>query len=42
MRNRLVHASFDIDLNQVWRTVVEDIPLLVNELEKILEYGNVE
>jgi uncharacterized protein with HEPN domain len=34
MRNRLVHAYFDIDLDQVWKAVTEDMPALVGQLEK--------
>ncbi len=37
MRNRLVHAYFDIDLDQVWKAVTEDLPPLAGALEKILE-----
>ena len=37
MRNRLVHAYFDINLDILWKTVIEDIPLLIAELEKIVE-----
>ena len=40
MRNRLVHAYYDIDLDQVWKTVVEDLPLLILELETILRSGS--
>ena len=36
MRNRLVHVYFDIDLDQVWRTVTEDISELAQELDRIL------
>ena len=36
MRNRLIHAYFDIDLDVVWTTVTKDLPLLKTELEKIL------
>ena len=36
MRNRLIHAYFDIDLDVVWATVTKDLPLLKTELEKIL------
>ena len=36
MRNRLVHVYFDIDLDQVWRTVTEDISKLAQELDRIL------
>jgi len=34
MRNRLIHAYFDINLNIVWRTVKEELPALIEELEK--------
>jgi uncharacterized protein with HEPN domain len=37
MRNRLVHLYFDIDLDQVWSAVTEDLPPLVSELQKMLE-----
>jgi uncharacterized protein with HEPN domain len=36
MRNRLVHAYFDIDLDRVWDTVTEDLPPLVTALEEVL------
>lgn len=36
MRNRLIHAYFDVNLNIVWRTVKEEVPLLTAELEPIL------
>ena len=36
MRNRLIHAYFDVDLDRVWDTVIDDLPPLVLELEKIL------
>lgn len=36
MRHRLVHAYFDLDLDQVWKTVTEDLPPLVAELERVL------
>src|SRR5579884_1076277 len=28
MRNRLIHAYFDVDLNIIWTTVEEDLPML--------------
>ena len=37
MRNRLIHAYFDINLNVVWSTSTVDIPLLITELRKILD-----
>jgi uncharacterized protein with HEPN domain len=36
MRNRLVHVYFDIDLNQVWQALADDLPPLIAGLEAIL------
>ncbi|MBI4763454.1 MAG: DUF86 domain-containing protein [Deltaproteobacteria bacterium] len=36
LRNRLIHGYFDINLDIVWSTVWEDLPLLVSDLEKII------
>jgi len=36
MRHRLVHAYFDINLDTVWNTVIEDVPELLAELERDL------
>lgn len=32
MRNQLVHGYYEIDLDIVWATVTEDIPLILEEL----------
>ncbi|RMD93668.1 MAG: DUF86 domain-containing protein [Calditrichaeota bacterium] len=37
MRNRLVHAYFDINLNILWNTVKQDLPPLVEALQKALK-----
>ena len=37
MRNRLIHAYFDINLDVVWSTSIEDIPLLITELRKFID-----
>jgi uncharacterized protein with HEPN domain len=37
MRNRLIHAYFDINLDILWKTVTEDLPPLIAELENIVE-----
>ena len=37
MRNRLVHAYFSINLDIVWQTVQEDLPMLITRLERILQ-----
>jgi uncharacterized protein with HEPN domain len=42
MRNRLIHAYFDINLDVLWKTIVEDLPPLIAELEKVLEGKNVQ
>ena len=36
MRNRLVHSYFDINLDIVWQTVQQDLPMLIKDLERIL------
>ena len=36
MRNRLVRVYFDVDIGLVWRTVQEDLPALVAQLERIV------
>ena len=36
MRNRLVHAYFDIDLRLIWETVDSDLPVLVAQLEPLV------
>ena len=36
MRNRLVHAYFDINLDLVWDTVTDDLPPLIATLEAIV------
>ncbi len=33
MRNRLIHGYFEINLDVVWKTVQEDLPSLLEELE---------
>ena len=35
MRNRLVHAYFDIDLDVLWKTATEEIPALLSVLPTI-------
>ena len=36
MRNRLVHAYFDINLDIVWKTVQGDLPVLISLLEPVI------
>jgi uncharacterized protein with HEPN domain len=37
MRNRLVHAYFDVDLALLWTTVTSDLPELIRILEQLLD-----
>jgi len=37
MRNRIIHAYFDIDSDLVFKTVTEDLPVLLPEVESILQ-----
>jgi uncharacterized protein with HEPN domain len=36
MRNRLIHGYDLVDFEILWRTVVEDLPPLIDALESIL------
>jgi len=37
MRNRLIHAYFDIDLDILWQTVTTELPPLLESLEALLD-----
>lgn len=37
MRNRLIHAYFDIDLDRVWDTITDDLPPVIAALKKIVQ-----
>lgn len=37
MRNRIVHAYFDINFRIVWQTVKENLPPLIKKLENVLK-----
>ncbi|MCC7188568.1 MAG: DUF86 domain-containing protein [Anaerolineales bacterium] len=40
MRNKLVHQYFGINMEVVWKTILEDLPMIVGEIEKILKNEN--
>ena len=40
MRNRLIHGYFEIDLDIVWDTVCNDLPPLIEKLDRILAAQN--
>jgi len=37
MRNRLIHAYFDIDRDILWKTVVEELPALLPRLQALIK-----
>lgn len=37
MRNRLIHAYFDVNLDVLWETLATDLPSLLKDLEEIVE-----
>jgi uncharacterized protein with HEPN domain len=37
MRNRLIHAYFDVDHEVVWKTATEELPELLPRLRSLLE-----
>ena len=39
MRNRLIHAYFDIDHEVVWKTVTEELPQLLPKLTDLVADG---
>jgi uncharacterized protein with HEPN domain len=41
MRNRLIHAYFDVDLDIVWATVADDLPALWPVLDAALAVNEV-
>ncbi|MDY9924670.1 DUF86 domain-containing protein [Methanosarcina sp.] len=40
MRNRMIHAYFNVDYNLVWDTIVYDVPVLEKTVEKLLDELN--
>ena len=38
MRNRIVHAYFDVDLDIIWQTITEDLPFLISKLEELGDF----
>jgi len=37
MRNFVTHQYFGVELSEIWSTVVNDIPLLKKQIQKIIE-----
>jgi uncharacterized protein with HEPN domain len=36
-RNKLIHDYFGLDLEVIWRTATEDTPVLLQQIEKLME-----
>jgi uncharacterized protein with HEPN domain len=36
MRDKLIHDYFGVDIDKVWLTAIEDLPILKTEIERIL------
>jgi uncharacterized protein with HEPN domain len=36
MRNRLIHGYFDVDTGIIWKTVTEEIPVLLRSLKALV------
>ena len=37
MRDKLMHHYFGVDLEKVWKTIIDDIPRLKEEIKEILK-----
>jgi len=35
MRNRLIHAYFDVDLDLIWKTATQELPAILPRLESL-------
>ncbi len=42
MRNRLVHGYFDINLDIVWQTAINELPALIAALEQTLSASDIQ
>ncbi len=40
MRNIAAHEYFQVDLSRVWATIEEDLPLLIPQLQQLLDNEN--
>ncbi len=37
MRNRLIHGCYEVDVDLLWYTLVDDLPPLIKSLQKLLK-----
>lgn len=37
LRNKVIHEYFEVDIPVIWKTVIEDIPMLEKQVKKVLK-----
>ena len=37
MRNRMIHAYFDVDLDIIWQVITQDLGSLLSEIKKAIK-----
>ena len=37
MRDKLIHGYFNVDVERVWNVIINDIPVLKNQIEDIID-----
>jgi uncharacterized protein with HEPN domain len=37
MRNKLVHQYFGVNMEVVWQTIQEDLPMIINVIDRVLK-----
>jgi len=37
MRDKLIHDYFGVDYSIIWKTIEDDIPVLLNQIKKLKE-----
>ena len=37
MRDRMIHAYFNVDYNLVWDTVINDVPVFEQTIQRLIE-----
>lgn len=42
MRHKMIHDYFEVEVNIVWMTAIEDIPSLKQSCEKIFSYNSID
>ena len=40
MRDKLIHGYFNVDVGRVWNVIIDEIPVLKEQIEEIIEKEN--